>query len=138
MALMELQALYGPTNVFMLTFKRLPDKTWWSGLAPKHKGVLVEEFLGEKSLHVEEFLSTFTGMPKTVETKGGHAHMGADRYIFTSNIDPDEWYTEATCTPEQIAAVKRRIHSIYYFPGPTPGKTITIKEEIPDGWVINQ
>lgn len=68
---------------------KFPGK-WWDGY-DGHKTVVWDEFRGG-SYVFSELLRVLDRHPMTVETKGGVVELVATNFIFTSNIEPAEWY----------------------------------------------
>lgn len=84
---------------------------WWCDYAGE-RCVIMEEFAGNVPLR--ELLQLADRYPKTVETKGGSANLLCHSIIITSNLKPDQWYTNVN--PEQLKALYRRI-TLYIWMG---------------------
>lgn len=91
--------------------KTVPGK-WWEGYRGQ-KDVIFEEFNPEedKELRLPELLKILDKYPYQVEIKGASMQLKANRFIFTTNIDPRGWYNGH---PQQ-AALHRRINKVKVF-----------------------
>jgi hypothetical protein len=91
--------------------KTIPGK-WWEG----YKGesvVVFEEFNPEedKELRLPELLKILDKYPYQIEIKGASLQLRANHFIFTTNIDPRQWYNGHPQQP----ALARRIGKILVF-----------------------
>jgi hypothetical protein len=91
--------------------KTIPGK-WWEG----YKGeqcVVFEEFnpTEDKELRLPELLKILDKYPYQVEIKGASLQLRANHFIFTTNIDPRDWYAGH---PQQ-AALCRRVSKVKVF-----------------------
>lgn len=91
--------------------KSIPGK-WWEGYKGE-KVVVFEEFNPEedKELKLPELLKILDKYPYQVEIKGASCQLKANKFIFTTNIDPREWYKGHPQQP----ALCRRINKIKKF-----------------------
>lgn len=65
---------------------------WFNGYDPRqHKVVVFNEFHGSKC-SLSELLQWLDNTPLMVNTKGGLVQFSPDLIIFTSNLNPREWY----------------------------------------------
>ena len=85
---------------------------WWDGYDGE-ECVIVEEFTGNVALG--QVLGWTDGYQCTVAYKGGSRNLMAKKIIFTSNVDPKNWYYN--CTEERRGALKRRITESINFGG---------------------
>lgn len=91
--------------------KSIPGK-WWDG----YKGettVVMEEFnpTEDKEVRLPELLKLLDKYPYQVEIKGTSVQMKANKFIFTTNIDPRKWYEGHPQQP----ALHRRISKVKVF-----------------------
>lgn len=91
--------------------KSIPGK-WWEGYRGQDT-VIFEEFNPEedKELKLPELLKILDKYPYQVEVKGASMQLKANRFIFTSNIDPSTWYKGHP----QVPAFCRRISKVIKF-----------------------
>lgn len=91
--------------------KSIPGK-WWEGYKGE-KTVIMEEFNPEedKELRLPELLKILDKYPYQVEIKGTSVQLKANRFIFTTNIDPRLWYKGHPQQP----ALARRINKVKVF-----------------------
>jgi hypothetical protein len=71
------------------------------------KGILLEEFMGQRTLPLDYFLDCLDGQPFQLNTKGSSRHALFTHVWICTNIHPDDWYPNAN--PEQLAALRERI-----------------------------
>lgn len=91
-------------------YSKAPLSKWWCGYRGEEH-VVIDEFVGVLSIsHLLRWLDRY---PVRVEVKGGSLPLRACRYWITSNINPGNWYPDATL--EQKAALLRRMN-ITHFP----------------------
>jgi len=81
------------------------DCKWYDGYTGQET-VVFDDFTGA-GIDIGRFLELLDRYECTVPVKGGSANWRPRRVIFTSNLQPDEWFPEAS--PEQYDAFKRRI-----------------------------
>lgn len=89
-------------------FNKIPSTKWWCG----YKGqpcVVIDEFTGE--VGITHFLRWFDRYGVSVEVKGGSVPLQATHFWITSNVDPRDWWKEAT--EMQKEAFKRRVNIVY-------------------------
>lgn len=91
--------------------KTIPGK-WWEGYRGE-KTVVFEEFNPEedKELRLPELLKILDKYPYQVEIKGASMQLKANHFIFTTNIDPREWYKGHP----QMPAFCRRVNKVIRF-----------------------
>lgn len=80
---------------------------WW----PNYRGektVILDEFAGQWPLVY--LLQVLQRYPMQIEYKNGGANLQADKFIITSNIDPQDWYIGQS--NEHKAALARRITKV--------------------------
>jgi len=84
-----------------------PMSKFWCGYNGQ-KHVVVDEFRGDISInHILRWTDRY---PCNVEIKGSSVPLVAEKYIFTSNLPPVEWYP--TVDPNTVAALLRRLEVI--------------------------
>lgn len=66
-----------------------PKSKWWCGYATQNV-VVLDEFYSWLSF--DTLLRMLDWYPLQVETKGGSTQLLANCFVFTSNVDPQEWY----------------------------------------------
>jgi len=81
-----------------------PSTKWWDAYKGE-KHVLIDEFTGQ--IGITYLLRWLDKYSCRVEEKGGDLPLMATQFWICSNIDPREWYPEAT--PQQRAALLRRL-----------------------------
>lgn len=91
--------------------KSIPGK-WWEGYKGQET-VIFEEFnpQEDKELRLPELLKILDKYPYQVEIKGASMQLKANRFIFTSNINPATWYSGHP----QVPAFCRRINKVVNF-----------------------
>lgn len=91
--------------------KSIPGK-WWEGYRGESV-VVFEEFnpQEDKELRLPELLKILDKYPYQVEIKGASMQLKANHFIFTTNIDPREWYQGHP----QVPAFCRRVNKILRF-----------------------
>lgn len=91
--------------------KTVPGK-WWEGYRGQ-KVVIFEEFNPDedKELRLPELLKILDKYPYQVEIKGASMQLKANKFIFTTNIDPRKWYLGHPQQP----ALHRRINKVKVF-----------------------
>lgn len=94
-------------DTFPNAYAKDPRSKWWNG----YKGetvVIVDEFRG--GIDISHILRWIDKYPVQVEIKGGCTVLRAEKFIFTSNLHPGEWYP--TIDKETLGALERRIQTI--------------------------
>lgn len=81
-----------------------PNTKWWDGYRGQ-KTVIFDEFTGR--IDISYILTWLDRYPCMVEIKGYSTPLLADRFFFTSNVNPRDWYPDAN--PEQIRGLLRRV-----------------------------
>lgn len=91
--------------------KSIPGK-WWEGYKGEHT-VIFEEFNPDedKELRMPELLKILDKYPYQVEIKGASLQLRANKFIFTTNIDPRKWYLGHP----QMPALCRRVSKVLVF-----------------------
>jgi len=80
---------------------------WWQNYRGE-KTVIIDEYAGQWSLMY--FLQVIDRYALNIEYKGGSTQLQADKFIITSNVDPQDWYRGAN--NEHQAAVARRLTKV--------------------------
>lgn len=91
-------------------YDKAPNTKWWDG----YKGepcVLIDEFNGQ--IPIETILKLCDYGKSSIETKGGVINFNSKKIIFTSNVNPNDWWTNAD--PHQMEAFKERIKELIHF-----------------------
>lgn len=90
--------------------KTIPGK-FWEGYRGQ-KVVIFEEFNPEedKELRLPELLKILDKYPYQVEIKGASMQLKANKFIFTTNIDPREWYRGHPQQPALCRRIKKVVH----------------------------
>lgn len=88
-------------------FPKVPTTVWWDGYRG-HECVIIDEFCG--NIGITHLLRWFDRYPCSVEIKGGHVPLAARRFYLTSNVNPEQWYPDASL--EQQNALFRRFTSV--------------------------
>lgn len=83
---------------------------WWDGYDGEEV-VIIEEFLGQVPLC--QLLGWLDGYSCQVAVKGGTKLLMAKKIIFTSNVDPMDWYKGVD--ERRREAFRRRIDSSFFF-----------------------
>lgn len=83
---------------------------WWDGYEGQET-VIIDDFYAW--LPFDLLLRICDKWPLLVETKGGQVNFTAKKIIFTSNQEPDEWYTNI----KNFAAFQRRVNHWVRFIG---------------------
>lgn len=89
-------------------FFKIPSTKWWDGYQG-HEDVVIDEFVGK--IAIEYFLTWFDRYACSVEVKGSAVPLNAKRFYITSNIDPRDWFPDAT--QFQKDALMRRLTITY-------------------------
>lgn len=71
------------------TYSKDPRTKFWCGYDGQ-RHVIIDEFRG--SIDISHILRWLDRYPVRVETKGGSRPLMAEKFWFTSNIHPGEWY----------------------------------------------
>ncbi|ANC51552.1 replication associated protein [Deer faeces associated circular DNA virus 1] len=83
-----------------------PMGAWWDGYRG-HRVVLFDDFYGNEQY--SDLLRWLSELPISVPYKGGFTPLLADRFFFTSNAHPRDWYPNI---PDK-SALWRRVTKIY-------------------------
>lgn len=89
-----------------------PATKFWDGYQGE-QNVVIDEFTGIHQVSITNLLRWLDRYPVNIETKGSGAVLRATKFWLTSNVDPREWFPEATT--EQRAALRRRFTSVVHF-----------------------
>lgn len=84
------------------------DNKWWDGY-DNEKYVLIDEVVGT-GLTLHEMLKILDRYALSREIKGGTIRLAANRFIITSNLNPREWFINATL--EHKTSLLRRLTHI--------------------------
>lgn len=97
-------------------YRKILAGKWWDGY-DNQSTVIFEEFnpTAKNEIDLPELLKALDKYPYRIEVKGGSMQLKANKFIFTTNINPASWYEGH---PQQ-AAFRRRITHLYHFT--TPG-----------------
>lgn len=88
---------------------------WWDGYRGE-PNIIMDEFTGV--IGIQHMLTWLDRYPCAAEIKGGQVALKSARWWIMSNIPPDQWYTADKATPEQQAALMRRLTNIVEFTTP--------------------
>lgn len=110
---------YGPTGTGKTRhcWQKYPDlyqvashtggKLWFDDYKGE-KTILFDDFGG--GMPYRQLLQMLNGYPLQMPVKGAHVWLFAKRFLFTTNIHPDEWYfNDKTNKQDLIAPLQRRI-----------------------------
>jgi len=100
---------FGADNVYRVPSFTAGGTVWFNGLGHQDV-VLFDEFSGEVPIGFILQLTDFYPNVQ-VQTKGGFIPWCPKTVVFTSNVDPENWWalgSKMECTTEQRAAFKRR------------------------------
>lgn len=89
-----------------------PTSIWWDGYR-QEENVVIDEFTG--LIRIEHLLRWLDWQPINVEVKGSSCALHARNFWITSNVSPEEWYTDTNSTAEQRKALKRRLTNVVHF-----------------------
>lgn len=87
------------------------NKSVWWDTYNNEKNLLLDEFSGQLNLSL--LLRILDIYKMRIPVKGGFTWAMWNKVYITSNTHPSKWYDHLT--PEQDAALKRRIKQVYYF-----------------------
>lgn len=107
----DLERLYGREGYYVLSPSNYKN-TWFDGLQPSDKGILIEE-LAPGVISMNLFLRLTDGRDIQVESKRGRIASMVDTIYITSNFHPDEIYPPHKY-PRQHPAMMRRISSLLF------------------------
>jgi len=82
---------------------------WWDS----YRGqtcVIIDEFDGK--IGITRLLRWFDRYPMFVETKGSSMPLQATKFWITSNIDPNNWFPDASA--DQLSALRRRMNIVHF------------------------
>lgn len=111
-------------------YRKLVNGKWWDGYRGQET-VIFDDFKGS-SMTLHDFQTVIDWYPTRVETKGGSVELSATRYVFTSNRNPYEWYSEEA-DPHRTAARRitefcanhgRLVHMLGRWTGAEPGTEV--------------
>lgn len=91
-----------------------PATKFWDGYQGQ-ENVVIDEFTGVHQISITNMLRWLDRYPVAIETKGSGAVLRATHFWLTSNVDPREWFPEAT--DEQRRALRRRFDQVIHFSG---------------------
>jgi hypothetical protein len=106
----------GKTRVVREAFSEAywkPRSKWWDGYE-NQEVVIFDEFYSW--IPLAELLKILDWYPMQVETKGGSVQLTTSCFVFTSNVNPLEWYSNMSHT--RVSALHRRFEqfgTIYKF-----------------------
>lgn len=95
-----------------------PDEAKWYDGYDCQKRAVFDEY-DENKLPLGEFLKLCDQYPYQVQIKGGFLKFSAEEIVFTSNVDPREWYN--FINSEKARAFQRRIDNVYHYEAPENG-----------------
>lgn len=91
-------------------FPKDPNTKFWDGYSGQ-ENVVIDEFRGTISIsHMLRWLDRY---PVIVEVKGSSCVFKAKKIWITSNLSPDDWYTELDA--ETKAALRRRFTQVIHY-----------------------
>jgi len=91
-------------------FPKDPNTKFWDGYAGQ-ENVVIDEFRGAISIsHLLRWLDRY---PVIVEIKGSSCVLKAKKIWITSNLSPDDWYTDLDA--ETKSALRRRFSEVIHF-----------------------
>lgn len=91
-------------------FPKDPNTKFWDGYSGQ-SNVVIDEFRGSISIsHVLRWLDRY---PVIVEIKGSSCVLKATKIWITSNLSPEQWYTELD--EETLKALRRRFTKVIHF-----------------------
>lgn len=90
-------------------YPKSPTTKFWDGYQGQ-ENVVIDEFFGQ--IEISHMLRWLDRYPVCIETKGSGTVLKARRIWITSNIDPRQWYLNASA--EQQAALKRRMQIVHW------------------------
>jgi len=86
-----------------------PSNAKWYDMYHGQDTIIFDEFYGG-SMSFRDLLRVLDSTPLQVERKGGYVKMLARTYVFTTNIEPEDWYDEERIhTPWADNPLNRRI-----------------------------
>ena len=88
-----------------------PLTKWWDGYHGQ-ENIVVDEFRGQ--IDISHLLRWLDKYPCMVETKGSAIPLKTQKWWFTSNVDPRQWYEEKD--EETKKALLRRFTTIVHYP----------------------
>lgn len=93
-----------------LAYPKVPATKFWDGYQGQ-SNVIIDEFCGQ--IDITNLLRWCDRYPCIVEIKGSATVLRAERIWITSNLDPSDWYPNAT--EEQRRALRRRFTEVVHF-----------------------
>lgn len=115
----EVLVIWGPTGTgkSRLAFEmagddyylKAPLTKWFDGYTGQET-VIVDEFRGV--IDISHMLKWLDRYPCAVEVKGSQVFLNTKKWIFTSNLSPDEWYTGLD--QETKMALRRRFSRVIH------------------------
>jgi hypothetical protein len=118
---------YGAKHIFIKSYG-----SWYDGYRG-HKAVIINEFTGN-GIPLSEFQQITDGYPYRVPIKNSHHVWWPDVIYITSNVHPDDWWTEArqlAKNAEIWPSIRRRIKVTVFRGEWTPSDDSTSTEEEP-------
>ena len=86
-----------------------PNTKWWD-CYDNEEVVVIDDFMPDTSqITLGYLVQLINKCPIRVEVKGGFKEFNSRQVIITTNINPDNWYSEPFHKKEHIDAMKRRI-----------------------------
>jgi len=114
---------YGPTGTgktrycyatYPELYRKPCDTRWFDGYIGQ-KVLLLDDFGGRTSkMSLLYLLQLLDRYPMLVEAKGKYLHLQSTTIIITTNYHPRLWYDYSN-REQSYAALKRRIHEVYWF-----------------------
>lgn len=90
-------------------YPKAPTTKFWDGYQGQ-ENVVIDEFFGQ--IEISHMLRWLDRYPVTIETKGSGTVLKATKIWITSNINPRDWYPQASA--EQQAALRRRLQIVHW------------------------
>lgn len=98
-------------DVYRLCLLPGTKQCWWGGYM-NNQCVIIDDFYGQ--LPITYMQNVLDGHPLMTNVKGTHVYVGYKYVIITSNVHPDEWYTNPSIPPSVLDSFKARIHKIIH------------------------
>jgi len=87
-----------------------PNTKWWDGYRGQ-KNVIIDEFIGR--IDISYILKWLDRYPCIIEIKGYSMPLEAINFWITSNVSPEDWYTDINA--EQRRGLMRRLTYVCHF-----------------------
>lgn len=91
-------------------FPKDPNTKFWDGYTGQ-TSIVIDEFRG--AISISHFLRWLDRYPVIVEVKGSSCVLKADKIWITSNLNPEQWYSDLD--NETYLALRRRFTQIIHF-----------------------